>query len=225
MRPSGLVTRRKRPREMKSTRAGQGAQNHTRTRIVPPFAGGSQSVPAIEAAYPFLAEPPFAGHWKVGALGCILWTGPALDNGYGRLYFEGRTQTAHRIAYVLGVGPILDASLFACHSCDVRLCVNPAHLFLGTHLDNMRDMVAKGRHPGSRSLIARGITAPTIPRGRSYPMRCYERAVALVDDPTLAAHGLLSTYRRFLCRCVACREANRCATRDYAAKRKPEPTR
>jgi hypothetical protein len=55
---------------------------------------------------------------------------------------------ASRAAYVLHKGPIGD--LHVCHTCDNGLCVNPDHLFLGTHLDNMRDMIDKGRKPKGR---------------------------------------------------------------------------
>jgi hypothetical protein len=198
--------------------SGQPEQIPDFTRVIHPH---PESVPAPSAPYSFLTQSPFVGRWVVDTEStCILWTGTVSNKGYGQVYFGGRTHTAHRLAYILAIGPIADPRLFACHHCDVRLCLSPPHLFLGSHSDNMADMWAKGRHPGPRSLVARGITAPTIPLGRSYPMRCYERAVALANDPTLAAHGLHSTYRRFLCRCVQCREANRLHTRDYAAKRK-----
>lgn len=66
--------------------------------------------------------------------------------GYGQLSFGGY---AHRFAWIVAYGPIPDG-LHVLHSCDNRLCVNPAHLFLGTNLDNIKDKVRKGRQkPGS----------------------------------------------------------------------------
>jgi len=76
--------------------------------------------------------------------GCWLWSGPPAANGYGQLGVGRKVIKAHRFSYSRFCGEIPDG-LFVCHRCDVRLCVNPAHLFLGTRRDNVNDMVAKGR--------------------------------------------------------------------------------
>ena len=76
---------------------------------------------------------------------CWLWTASKNSLGYGRFKFQGKTGGAHRYSYLLVNGPIPDG-LCVCHKCDVRACVNPKHLWLGTISDNAKDMVSKNRH-------------------------------------------------------------------------------
>lgn len=77
---------------------------------------------------------------------CWLWTGALHDAGYGSLRGpQGQTVTAHRVSWELHFGAVPDG-LMVLHHCDVRHCVNPQHLFLGTAADNTQDMMAKGRH-------------------------------------------------------------------------------
>jgi len=78
---------------------------------------------------------------------CWEWTGSKRPLGYGQMGIPGtnRPVGAHRISWELHFGPIPD-DMFVCHRCDNPKCVRPDHLFLGTPTDNVRDMVAKGRH-------------------------------------------------------------------------------
>jgi hypothetical protein len=80
-----------------------------------------------------------------GESGCWLWSGSLGTGGYGLCGHQKRVKRSHRIAWELTHGPIPDG-MVVCHRCDNPPCCNPAHLFLGTLADNVRDMVAKGRN-------------------------------------------------------------------------------
>ena len=77
--------------------------------------------------------------------GCWEWSGATNGHKYGRVMKGGRWTGAHRVSWVIHHGKIPDEALVL-HRCDNPSCVNPAHLFLGTQEDNIRDMVRKGRH-------------------------------------------------------------------------------
>jgi hypothetical protein len=80
---------------------------------------------------------------RAGPDDCWEWQG-ARSHGYGRLRLRRRLFLAHRVAYTLAKGPIPPGAVVM-HACDNPPCCNPAHLSLGTMLDNARDMDAKGR--------------------------------------------------------------------------------
>ncbi len=130
------------------------------------------------------------GFWKKvkKTSGCWLWTGATGPQGYGHLSFDGRITKAHRISWMLANGPIPgrasrgqgDHATCVLHRCDVRNCVRPSHLFIGTQADNLADMTAKGRriqgetHPNAkltdadvrhlRDMRARGVLLKDIAR-------------------------------------------------------------
>lgn len=80
---------------------------------------------------------------------CWEWTSSRNRCGYGQFRVGGKTVSAHRVAWVIAHGPIPAGEDFhgmcVLHRCDHRSCTNVSHLFLGTNLDNMRDMQSKGR--------------------------------------------------------------------------------
>lgn len=76
--------------------------------------------------------------------GCWLWKQASDKDGYGSFKFKRKVYRAHRFSYMLYKGEIPDG-MMVLHKCDVRNCINPEHLFLGTAKDNAQDAAKKGR--------------------------------------------------------------------------------
>jgi HNH endonuclease len=109
--------------------------------------------------------------------GCWLWLAGKNHQKYGRFYYDGWDQPAHRVAYILANGPV-DPKLLACHSCDQPSCVNPSHIFMGTQKQNMEDCKKKGRfatHIGEANPRARLTNAQVIQIRKLFDSGLYTR--------------------------------------------------
>lgn len=82
--------------------------------------------------------------------GCWNWTGCRNNRGYGKMHYRGKNQYVHRLSASFYLRYDLKSKLQVLHRCDNPACFNPKHLFIGTHADNMRDCVKKGRHDGPK---------------------------------------------------------------------------
>lgn len=109
--------------------------------------------------------------------GCWLWTGALSAWGYGRT----ARKYAHRLCFEITHAQTIAPGLEVRHSCDTKLCVNPDHLLLGTHGDNMRDIPARNRHRPRR-----GQDSTESPLTNEDVMDIRRRALAGEYTPALA---------------------------------------
>lgn len=77
---------------------------------------------------------------------CLEWPMAKSAGGYGQKWFSGRVHYIHRFLYCARIGVMLPTSVMVCHTCDNRACGNVSHMFHGPNIDNVRDMVSKGRN-------------------------------------------------------------------------------
>lgn len=120
--------------------------------------------PKVDKNGPVPAHMPHLGQ-------CWLWKASKTPLGYGWIGMgghRGKIERAHRVSYMLHFGTI-PKGMEICHACDNPSCVNPSHLFLGSHDDNMADMATKGRW-----------TPRSLPKGELHHLR---------KCPELAARG------------------------------------
>jgi uncharacterized Zn finger protein (UPF0148 family) len=122
-----------------------------------------------------------------GEEACWPWTGALDTNGYGNFVMGSRHIKAHRAAVMLAGGALL-AGTFVCHRCDNPSCVNPGHLFCGTHRENMADMRAKGRsQTGERRWSAKLTEANVREARRRYAAGELQRTIAASFGVTQSA--------------------------------------
>ena len=151
---------------------------------------GSRSKPSTDTAAQRWAR------WVRVSSDCWEWVGPSTPRGYGyfRLPNGGPKVYAHRLSHEMFLGPVR-SDLCVCHRCDNPSCVNPAHLFTGTHTDNMRDCSLKGRVRNQW--------------GEPNPSRCRHGHAYTPENTYCSPKG--GTF---------CRECGRKATRAYLARKR-----
>ena len=111
------------------------------------------------------------GFIPVPFCGCWIWEGARRSRRYGIIKVRGKAEAAHRISWMVYRGDIPDG-MHVLHHCDTPLCVNPDHLFLGTHQDNMDDKERKGRGNRATGLRNGRYTKPERTcRGDNHPAR------------------------------------------------------
>lgn len=88
---------------------------------------------------------------------CMEWNSYINPQGYGKIYHNGKSYRAHRLSYQIFIG-LIPKNMEICHLCDNTKCINPNHLFLGSHSENMKDMSNKNRHKvlkGSKNKLSK----------------------------------------------------------------------
>lgn len=130
-------------------------------------------------------------HSKVDRRGpdeCWPWQGSLKTGRYGQFKINGETHQPSRFGWELRFGPI-PPGMCVCHSCDNPPCQNPAHWFLGTHQDNMADMMAKGRHrPSIGDRNGTRLHPEKLPRGTDHWSKRHPERILRGDNHPARLH-------------------------------------
>jgi len=122
---------------------------------------------------------------------CVLWSRSVSSTGYGQTWRDGKSVGAHRVAYEQAHGPIPKGAMVL-HKCDVKQCVNPDHLYVGTAKENARDAIERGqiatgdRH-GTKTRPDRTLRGSNKPNARLTPEQVAEIREIYKPRPTLDA--------------------------------------
>lgn len=126
--------------------------------------------------------------------GCHYWTGTVDLDGYGKIGHKNKSYYAHRVSFAMYKGD--PTGLCVCHICDNRLCVNPSHLFLGTHADNNSDMIAKKRHNwGSKASKAK-LTEEQVLEIRDSKLHC--KVIAFLYGVSVSTIRCITTRKTWV---------------------------
>lgn len=143
---------------------------------------------------------PDALFWRKVArtVGCWDWTGSRNYRGYGRTYANGRMIFAHRRVWA-SIHEDPPRGKIVCHRCDNPACVRPDHLYLGTHRDNMDDMLERARAARNGSALPVGVFKnKRRPNGKPYRAQathCGRRLSLGAFDDIAAAAAAMEKWR------------------------------